>query len=239
MAREPEFHPATAERWHDLVGLFGERGAYNGCWCMWFRKVNADWVGSGNAGNRRDLEALVDADRHPGILAYVGSRAVGWVSVAPRAEFTRISGQAATVIDEPPRDDVWSVVCFYIDREHRSQGIGRALLAEAVRFAGAHGARVVEAYPIELHEGRVPVSEAYTGVVSMYRDAGFREVGRFARWRAVPQVTDPVDPKPGPATGRPIHRRAIRRARQTSSEPHTAGSPAPPARARRRRHPPA
>ena len=33
-----EFHPLTIERWGDFEKLFGPRGAYGGCWCMWWRK---------------------------------------------------------------------------------------------------------------------------------------------------------------------------------------------------------
>ncbi|MEA3454319.1 MAG: hypothetical protein U9R12_05240, partial [Candidatus Caldatribacteriota bacterium] len=29
--------PLTTERWKDLEALFGERGAYDGCLCMWCR----------------------------------------------------------------------------------------------------------------------------------------------------------------------------------------------------------
>jgi hypothetical protein len=35
--KQLEFIPATAERWQDLETLFGERGAYGNCWCMWWR----------------------------------------------------------------------------------------------------------------------------------------------------------------------------------------------------------
>jgi GNAT superfamily N-acetyltransferase len=204
--------PLTTDRWADLVVLFGERGAYNGCWCMWFRKPNAAWVSDIGEVNRRDLRELAATGRAPGLLAYVEDRPVGWVSVAPRIEFMRISGRPADTAGVAEADTVWSIVCFYIDRTHRRLGIGRALLAEAVGYAGQHGAHVVEAYPVD-HEERTADANVYTGVVSMYRDAGFEPVGRFARWRAIPQVTDPVEPKPGPATGRPIYRKPVRRSR--------------------------
>ena len=32
-ATKLEIHPATADRWPDIVKLFGERGACVGCWC--------------------------------------------------------------------------------------------------------------------------------------------------------------------------------------------------------------
>lgn len=234
MSSEPMFRPVTSEQWSDLLELFGLGGASSGCWCMWFRKVNAEYTQPGRGGaNRASLQALVDGGREPGILAYVDERPVGWVSVAPRAEYTRISGVPASATDDVPPDDVWSVVCFYIDKAYRGQGIGKALLAEAVRYAGAHGAKIVEGYPSPPRDRPTADDNVFTGVVSMFRQAGFREVGRFARWRAVIGVTDPVDPRPGPPTGRPIHRLAISPGRRTVARR------AAPARARTRPDPPA
>jgi GNAT superfamily N-acetyltransferase len=207
---DPEIHPLTGDRWDDVVTLFGARGAYGGCWCMWFRKPNAAWVTSVGSTNERDLRALAEAGRAPGLLAYVDGAPAGWVSVAPRSEYTRISGVDAAPTDDFPPDDVWSIVCFYIAKAHRGAGIGKALLAEAVRHAAAHGATVVEGYPAQPKSSPTADENVYTGVVSMFEAAGFREVGRFARWRSVPQVTDPESPTPGPPTGRPIHRRKVR-----------------------------
>ena len=212
---KPRVHPLTADRFDHLATLFGDRGAFGGCWCMWFRKPNAAWVTSVGAVNRRDLEALTEVGRVPGLLAYVDDVPVGWVSVAPRSEYTRISGVPATASDDVPADEVWSVVCFYIDRRHRGTGIGKALLAEAVRYAAAHGAKMVEGYPAPPKDRPTADENVYTGVVSMFEAAGFQEVGRFARWKAVPDVTDPAKPRPGPPTGRPILRRTVRRPRSS------------------------
>jgi hypothetical protein len=37
MSIELEVHPLTPERWADFERLFGPRGAYGGCWCMYWR----------------------------------------------------------------------------------------------------------------------------------------------------------------------------------------------------------
>ncbi|PSR24967.1 MAG: hypothetical protein C7B46_20840 [Sulfobacillus benefaciens] len=50
------------ERWPDLVSLFGPGGAEDGCWCMWHRETNQEFVaGSRRAGaaNHDAFEALV------------------------------------------------------------------------------------------------------------------------------------------------------------------------------------
>lgn len=36
-----EFHALTPQRWDDFEKLFGEKGAYGGCWCMWWRTTRS------------------------------------------------------------------------------------------------------------------------------------------------------------------------------------------------------
>jgi len=55
-----EVYPVTPERWRDLETLFGERGAYGGCWCMWWRISRAEFSSNGNRGNRQEMKRLVD-----------------------------------------------------------------------------------------------------------------------------------------------------------------------------------
>lgn len=206
---EVAVQPLTAARWPDLLELFGERGAYSGCWCMWFRRRNADWWAAGNPGNRAAFQALVDAERIPGLLAYAGGHAVGWVSLAPRDEYERISGNREAAEQGAGRGGVWSVVCFYIDRQHRGQGIASALLDAAVRHARASGAEILEAYPIE-PEGRTDNASAFTGLRSMFERAGFGETGRFDRWAAAPSASGEDPPVVRRPPGRPVMRLDLR-----------------------------
>jgi GNAT superfamily N-acetyltransferase len=90
---------------------------------------------------------------------------------------------------------VWSVVCFFIPRQLRRQGIGQALVAEAIAHARSGGARILEAYPVDTAGQRVQSSTAYTGTVDLFRRAGFRR-----------------QPSPGTA-GRPVMRLTLRPAR--------------------------
>jgi GNAT superfamily N-acetyltransferase len=184
-----EVVPVTAGRWDDVVRLFGPSGAYSGCWCMWWRESAKDFDRNGNAGNRRAMRALVRGGRVPGLLAYREGEPVGWVSVAPRQEFPRIErSPTLKPIDDRP---VWSVVCFFIHRRHRRSGVARALLDAAVAHAAVHGARHVEAYPVDPGERNYSNAEAYTGVLPLFEAAGFREVARRGK--------------------RPIMRRTVRR----------------------------
>lgn len=192
--------PVSAERWNDLVELFGERGASSGCWCMWFRVAPKDWTRGAGAGNRVRLEQLVGGDAVPGLLAYRDGRPVGWVSVAPRRQFERIAGPP----DVASEDGVWSIVCFYIDAAERGRGVGSALLGAAIDHARRRGARALEAYPIERE--RPSNADAFSGLRSMFERAGFREAGRFDRWRAAPDAGTPHEKPLIRPPGRPAMR---------------------------------
>jgi GNAT superfamily N-acetyltransferase len=182
-----EVQPLTPERWDDLVELFGpERGAYGGCWCMFFRhsaRAFAEGARAGGAQNRSALKRIVDSGRVPGLLAYLDGRPVGWVSVAPREEFGRIERSPITKrVDDRP---AWSIVCFYIHRRHRGSGVATALLEAAVDHARASGARLVEAYPMDQAMGKIPNAGGFYGLLSMFERAGFQEMVRRSRRRPI------------------------------------------------------
>src|SRR3954469_24337860 len=139
MPTEFSVQPLTAARWPDMLELAKERGMFDGCWCMWFRRRNKDWWAAGNHGNREAFEAIVDAERVPGLLAYVEGHAVGWVSLAPRDEYERISGDREAAVNGGRKESVWSIVCFYIDKGSRGRVVATALLAAAIDHARREG----------------------------------------------------------------------------------------------------
>jgi GNAT superfamily N-acetyltransferase len=178
--------PLTPSRWDDLVELFGDNGAWGGCWCMFFRVARKEFdAGTRNRGkeNRAALKQLVERRSTPGLLAYIDGRPVGWCSVAPRSEFGRIErSPIVKPIDDEP--SVWSIVCFYMHRGHRGEGVGTALLKAAVDHAARKGARIVEAYPVDPH-GKLSNADAYHGLVWMFEKAGFTEVARRSDRRPI------------------------------------------------------
>ena len=176
-----EIHPATAERWDDLVALFGLKGALGGCWCMWNRQTTREYEQHKGDANREMLQALVGDVRPPGLLAYLDGSAVGWVAVAPREQYGRLQRSRVTKpVDDVP---VWSISCFVIARKHRGRGIGRALVRAAVDFARTGGAVAVEGYPVEPRSNRMPSIYAWMGLASMFEAEGFREIARRSETR--------------------------------------------------------
>ncbi len=115
-------------------------------------------------------------DSSPTTAAPDGTTPVGWVSVAPREEFGRILRSPTLKPDAPDEADVWSVVCFWVPRAHRGRGLAHLLLAGAVDWARAQGARAVEGYPVDTTAGRKTAATIYTGTVSLFARAGFTPV---------------------------------------------------------------
>lgn len=187
--RTVQIEPATPDRWSDLEQILGPRGAYGGCWCMFFRMAGREFETRAGETNRRSLRALVDdGPAPPGLLGYVDGDPAGWCAVAPRSAYARI---LRSPINKPAEDDdgtdptVWAVTCFYIRRPHRHTGLARALLAAGVGFATEHGARIIEGYPKEpISEPAHPLS-LFMGTPALFRSAGFSEYARRAESRPI------------------------------------------------------
>ena len=174
--------PVTPDRWPDLVDLFtrkGPRGGTpmtDGCWCQFWllrgKEADEAWGPKG----RRRLNAEVKRGDQPGLLAYIDGVPVGWCRIGPREMFDRLEHSATLrrADDEP----VWSVVCFYVHPDAKRQGVASALLAAAERHAAAHGARLVEAYPVGPKQINL---DAYTGYAPMYDAAGYEAVRTSGR----------------------------------------------------------
>lgn len=178
-----KFEPVTADRWDDFEKLFGPRGAVGGCWCMWWRLTRSEFDRQRGEGNRKAMKSIVLSGEVPGILAYAGEDPIGWCSIAPRLTFPVLArSPVLKPVDDQP---VWSVVCFYIARAYRRQGVSLALLTAALDYARSQGAHIVEGYPIEPKKVGAPDIYAFTGMATTFRQAGFVEVARRSEHRPI------------------------------------------------------
>jgi GNAT superfamily N-acetyltransferase len=101
--------------------------------------------------------------------------------VAPREDFPVLDrSRILKRVDDQP---VWSVVCFFIARAYRQQGVSLQLLKAALDYAQEHGARILEGYPVEPKKGSTPDVFAYTGLASMFLQLGFVEAARRSETR--------------------------------------------------------
>jgi GNAT superfamily N-acetyltransferase len=171
-----EVQPLTADRWGDFEKLFGPGGGYGGCWCIWPRLRSKDWNASRAAGRKESMRGIVASGEPPGLLAYVGGEPAGWVSVDRRERLEHFEyGRKVKALDRP--EGLWSIVCFVIGRQYRGQGMMGKLLEAAVEHAKEHGARVIEAYPIEPSGDDLKSYQGFEGIASVFERSGFARVG--------------------------------------------------------------
>jgi GNAT superfamily N-acetyltransferase len=181
------YEPLTADRWEDLEALFGKSGAWGGCWCMWWRRSASEFERLRGDVNKTTMRDIVDEGRIPGILLYKEGQPVGWCSIAPRGEFPRLNrSPLLKPVDEEP---VWSIVCFYVARAARHQGINGKLLQAALAYAREQGVKVVEGYPLDTDRKDYPAPSAWTGFLPTFERVGFGEVLRRKKTRPIVRYT--------------------------------------------------
>ncbi|MEP6482419.1 MAG: GNAT family N-acetyltransferase [Rhodoglobus sp.] len=170
-----EVLPAVG-RFDDFKRVAGvQKQGAGGCWCMSYRDTRLNNL-------ERPLYMADECSREPGpgILAYVDDEVAGWCSIAPRSSYRRLMNSRTIPFVDAAEDgsgserDAWSAVCFVVRPKFRRQGLMNVLLEGAVEHARAHGAAVIEGYPIESETpGKVDVISGYVGTTRLFERAGF------------------------------------------------------------------
>jgi RimJ/RimL family protein N-acetyltransferase len=167
------FYPLTPQHWDDFVTLFGPNGAYGGCWCMFWRETRQEFSQKCGAGNKEAMHELVKSGVIPGIIGYQDDTPLVWCAVTPREDFSSLErSRNLKRLDDQP---VWSIVCFYIAKSARNAGLMTTAIRAAVAYARENGAKIVEAYPNDIHSHHSP-DDLYMGNLSAFLKAGFVEL---------------------------------------------------------------
>jgi len=183
--------PVTDVPWEDVRTVFGTRGDPATCWCQYFKVSPEVWKqGDVPAFERMLCEQTEAPDPGPGMLAYLGDVPVGWCAIEPRTSYSRILNSQIVKESREPLEagDVWAVTCFVVRVGYRRRGVGAALLAGAVEHAKAHGARVIEAYPVDPRVKKTSAADLYHGPLPTFEAAGFETVARPSETRALVQL---------------------------------------------------
>ncbi len=189
----------AAADWPDVERLFGVRGEPARCWCRFFAVTGSEWSASTPEERKSQLQDKFHAGQPaPGVLAFRDGKAVGWCAVEPRGCYPRILRSkvltsAPDVARDPGGNQVWSVSCFVVSPGQRRTGVARALLAAAVDHAFAHGAAVVEGYPVDpAQRPKAGPGDLYHGTLGLFLAAGFTVVSDAVPGRAVVRLTVPL-----------------------------------------------
>jgi GNAT superfamily N-acetyltransferase len=167
-----KIRPLTPNLWPELEDLFGELGACNGCWCMYWR-IGSAYHKRPRARNKAAFHEVVRNGPPPGLLAFDGNLAVGWCQLTPRDALPWLDrAWRLKRVDDVP---VWSLSCFYIRKNYRKRGVTSALIAGALNIAKSAGAPALEAYPLDAN---LTPSSSSTGFASTFTRAGFKIIAR-------------------------------------------------------------
>lgn len=176
------FEPLTIKNWSKFVQLFGNKGACGNCWCMYYRLPKADFTaGKLEDGNKEAIHDLVIENKPTGFLAFYEGQPIAWCAFAPREDFIKLAkSRVHKRIDDLP---VWSIPCFFVDKNFRGMGVSVELLKGVIRYAKDMKIRVIEAYPTIPTTKRLPDSFAWIGLYKSFERAGFSIVDQTSRNR--------------------------------------------------------
>ena len=163
------------ENWPEFAKLVEKHnGIWGGCWCVAFHGEEKAW-----SGRHRELkEKLVVAGQTHNALVYDGDRAVGFCLFGPPGELPhRLTSYGRLGLDLPD----WRIPCFFVDRDHRREGVAKAALDGALRIIARKGGGTVDAYPISVGKKDYGSSFLWGGTESMFSEVGFKRIGRLGK----------------------------------------------------------
>ncbi|MER8767917.1 GNAT family N-acetyltransferase [Mesorhizobium sp. M0092] len=171
--------PLVPELWADFEDLFGKQGACYGCWCTHFRLSPAARRASDRERNKDHIKARIEAGPPPGVLAFEGGQAVGWMQIGPRADVPEWNnqGRGSAPLDPADASDpgVWAISCFFIRARARGRGLSHRLVTGGIDFARENGARLIEACPIDLSKDSRSIG-LFVGSSRVFEKAGFQRL---------------------------------------------------------------
>jgi len=167
--------------WPDFARIVEKHnGVWGGCWCVAFHLNHNDekeWTGK----HRELKEKLVRANRSHAALVYDGTDIVGWCQFGSPAELPARLGGFNRLGEALPD---WRITCFFVDRDHRKEGVAKAALQGALRIIAAKGGGTVDGYPIDTRGKPYSSSFLWGGSQSMFTELGFRPLGALgtSKW---------------------------------------------------------
>jgi hypothetical protein len=118
---ELTIRPLTPDLWPALEDLFGENGACNGCWCMYWR-IGSAYRRRPREDNKAAFREIVERGPPPGLLAFESDLPVGWCQLTPRDALLWLDRTwRLRRVDDLP---VWSLSCLYVRKGHRRRRLG-------------------------------------------------------------------------------------------------------------------
>ena len=186
--RSPDFQvkelkPELADTFLEFMsGLdFGHEPHWDHCYCRYHHSDLPweEWKERSSEENREEARKEIAAGRMKGYLVFAveksGSKCVGWCNANNAGEFARLKQETGAEIDSGQKfgsQKIGCIICFTIHPDYRRQGLSKLLLQEAVAGFRSEGYDAVLALPVNYDNPEM----RYRGTVSMFREAGFKEI---------------------------------------------------------------
>ena|ERR1700674_2102920 len=170
------------ETWPDYVRIMEKhRGVWGGCWCVAFHLTNRD-LKRLTTPHREYKEDLVRTGHAHAALVYGRPDVVGWCQFGSPAELPGRMGFFGRLGLELPD---WRLTCFFVDSDHRREGVAEAALAGALKMIAEKGGGTVDGYPIATRGQPYSSSFLWGGTESMLAAAGFSRIGALGTCKLV------------------------------------------------------
>lgn len=187
--------PLTLETFPAWLALAEKHnGVWGGCYCSYFHGDTEQTVKSG-FDRPTFKERLVAEGVAHAALVFDGDAAIAWCEYGSPIELPNIyhrteydAGEAGA----PP----WRITCFFVDRDHRRQGVAREALDGAISLIAHAGGGEVVSFPNEPVVGKKTSSSfLHNGTRAMFEKAGFTFERRIGKRKTVMRLTVPPAPQ--------------------------------------------
>jgi Acetyltransferase (GNAT) family len=172
---------------------FKDNPWWGGCYCSFYDDPRAeDEINASHdkrSENRAGRTTTIAEGRASGLLAYTGSKVIGWCNVAPRGSYAnpRYLKEAMGDSDEK----VGSITCFVVSSGNRRKGVAPLLLGAGCDLIKKWGLPIAEGYPRNPELGwdnphEIPRDNlSFRGSLDMFLHSGFRAYMKFERFTVV------------------------------------------------------
>ena len=155
-------------------------GVWGGCYCTYFHDDTATTT-KADAGGALFKKRMIEEGIAHAALVFEGEQAIAWCEYGSPAELPRIYHRKEYDAGEA-HPAPWRITCFFVDRDHRRQGVALEALRGALDLIAQAGGGEVVSFPNIVEPGkRVSASFLHNVTPGMFEEAGFtfeRRIGK-------------------------------------------------------------
>lgn len=194
MATEHVIKPLTAETYPAWLALAEKHnGVWGGCYCSYFHS-DTELTAKDDYDRPTFKRRLIDEGVAHAALVFEGEAAIAWCQYGSPLELPGIYHRKQYDAGEtrlPP----WRITCFFVDRDHRRDGVAREALDGALGLIAQAGGGEVVSFPNELVPGKKTSSSfLHNGTRRMFEKAGFEFERHIGKSKTVMRIVVPPVP---------------------------------------------